>query len=481
MALFVLGKLIVEQRIVDQRKAPKVFLVILLAGLTHAQAQDPRAAVAQRPATQRPSAFGRFVDQLLKSCGRLLNGTDPGAATSPAIKNTAENTIKAAAAATAPSNPYRVPGEVNLQLVVFEENPLDFKPIRQSVDLRTGGTEGGFQGTWRGSPIAGWTDIGGVKDPDRWWGSEDSIGAAQNEDGTTLLVVADGVGSAGRGAQAASRGVIEAFLSALLTAEGPKGNPAQRTQPAAEGVFGLAMEKAYDRLQSAFEASHRAGPRPRVDEAQQRIFGSDVDPRHPTIESYDPNLASTVVAAHIQNDRLVMGHLGDSPAFVFRPRHSKDLPLELLHRTRPHTMFEDLKATGLISEERLQEMAHLTHITQFVGLNDGKPEPFTPERSREIQLEPGDIVVLASDGLLALTEQEIEAIVWTTRFRRTESDPQTLAVRLTQGLRQAVEKKILLSVNARPKPHRDHTSILVYVHRGANESSQMRTDPNQMR
>ncbi len=94
-------------------------------------------------------------------------------------------------------------------------------------------------------------------------------------------------------------------------------------------------------------------------------------------------MGSTVVAVALDGRDAVLAHVGDSR--IYRLREGE---LEAL--TRDHSLVEELRALGRI--ERPEGIGHV--ITRAIGFS-----PDTRPELRVERVEPGDVLLLCSDGL----------------------------------------------------------------------------------
>jgi protein phosphatase len=100
-------------------------------------------------------------------------------------------------------------------------------------------------------------------------------------------------------------------------------------------------------------------------------------------------------------DKLFVAHAGDSRAY--RLRNGELFPL-----TRDHTMVQEMLDNGLISKEQASVHPYRGRISRCLGHGRNKGDPTISE----YELERGDDVLLASDGLTdVLPEDEIQALV----------------------------------------------------------------------
>jgi protein phosphatase len=98
---------------------------------------------------------------------------------------------------------------------------------------------------------------------------------------------------------------------------------------------------------------------------------------------------------------LCVVHVGDSRAYLFRGR-------ELHQLTKDHTLVADLVRTGAIQPDEAagHRMRHV--ITNVVG----GPEAGVKVEARALQIQPGDRLLLCSDGLTeSVTDDVIAATI----------------------------------------------------------------------
>ena len=191
----------------------------------------------------------------------------------------------------------------------------------------------------RGRECAGATDIGPVRrrNEDAYWISEEGA----------LLVVADGLGGL-PGGDVASALAVEAVAEFFAGA------------PSGPGVT---------LLQDAAACAQR-----RVLEAATR----DRSLR---------GMATTLVIALVEPSTVSILHIGDSSAALWRDG-------SFVARTFDHNGVGDLVRTGVISFEESRSYPGRNLVREVVGLGDGY--------QAEVQvwtLEPGDIVMLCTDGV----------------------------------------------------------------------------------
>ena len=109
-------------------------------------------------------------------------------------------------------------------------------------------------------------------------------------------------------------------------------------------------------------------------------------------------MGTTLVVLVIKNEKAYICHAGDSRAYLMRDN------LEQL--TKDHTVGDSWVEQGLMTREQVPpQQWHM--LTQAVGSGD-YPVP----DNMTVELKPGDILLLCSDGLTdLLTDEEIAAIL----------------------------------------------------------------------
>lgn len=186
-------------------------------------------------------------------------------------------------------------------------------------------------------------DIGGRQQ------QEDSAVAFVSDDGrTAFAVVADGLGGHGDGDLASQ--AVTARAARIWSDSG-------RSMARSNGSAREFVENAND-IVSALQAER------------------GIDSR------------STVCCVMARGDEIEIASLGDSRVYLLA-----DSKLERL--TRDHSVTEMLLATGEITEDAMRGHPDSSRLTQSLGTDDGV-RPFVVER---LQIQPGQMILLCSDGL----------------------------------------------------------------------------------
>jgi protein phosphatase len=99
-------------------------------------------------------------------------------------------------------------------------------------------------------------------------------------------------------------------------------------------------------------------------------------------------MATTMVAAVVRAGRLLVAHVGDSRAYLIRDSVATQL-------TRDHSLVGELIANGDMTEAEAQASRIKNKLTRSIG---GEAEVHVDVHP-SIQLQPGDRILLCSDGL----------------------------------------------------------------------------------
>ncbi|MCC6754974.1 MAG: Stp1/IreP family PP2C-type Ser/Thr phosphatase [Solirubrobacterales bacterium] len=168
-----------------------------------------------------------------------------------------------------------------------------------------------------------------------------------------LFVVADGMGGAQAG-EVASLTAIQAFQAGL-----PDGKP----EESIEHLIQVANRSIHDQAHS---------------DASLAGMGTTI----------------TVAAIDADSEQVVIGHVGDSRAYRLREGIIQRL-------TRDHSLVEEMRRRGQITEEQAEEHPQRSIITRALG-----PEPEVQADMAMVPAVPGDIFLLCSDGLTTMIGDE---------------------------------------------------------------------------
>ena len=194
--------------------------------------------------------------------------------------------------------------------------------------------------------VAGRTDVGLVRtnNEDRFLIAED-LG---------LALVADGMGGA-------ACGEVAAQMTAECVAE-------MLRVPSADGAV------------SAMEAA--------IAEANRRVW------LHARNTHECNGMGTTIVAACWRGSRLSIANVGDSRAYLLR--HG-----ELTQLSYDQSLVNELRHNLGLTDEQIKRYANRNVLTQAIGTSEN-----VAIRTNEIDFVPGDVVLLCSDGLHGIVDDQ---------------------------------------------------------------------------
>jgi protein phosphatase len=105
-------------------------------------------------------------------------------------------------------------------------------------------------------------------------------------------------------------------------------------------------------------------------------------------------MGSTIVAALLAGNELVIGHVGDSRIYLLRQGQLRQL-------TQDHSLVMEQVRRGLITREQAEESEMQNIIIRALG-----SEQNVQPDIEELIVMPGDVLILATDGLTKLVKDE---------------------------------------------------------------------------
>jgi PPM family protein phosphatase len=125
-------------------------------------------------------------------------------------------------------------------------------------------------------------------------------------------------------------------------------------------------------------------------------------------DSSRAGMGTTLTAALVHDDEVALGHVGDSRAYVLRDGELKRL-------TKDHSLVEELRRQGRLTDEQAEEHPQRSIITRALG-----PEPEVNVDTMTYPAKDGDVFLLCSDGLTTMvTDEEIQKIMLEARSLRS--------------------------------------------------------------
>jgi protein phosphatase len=170
----------------------------------------------------------------------------------------------------------------------------------------------------------------------------------------------------------------------------------------ADGMGGAQAGEVASRLAAAaFREFHEAdalGGEERVQaiirEANHRIYS------RATTDTGASGMGTTITAALLEDDRVTIGHVGDSRAYRVRGGRLEQL-------TEDHSLVADLMRSGRLSPEEAETHPQRSVITRALGT-----DPEVDVDTFTVETRSGDTYLLCSDGLTTMVaDDEILAIV----------------------------------------------------------------------
>ncbi|MFT4631858.1 MAG: serine/threonine protein phosphatase PrpC [Candidatus Pseudothioglobus sp.] len=229
--------------------------------------------------------------------------------------------------------------------------------------------------------IVSQTDVGQVRDH-----NEDFV---RFDDTAGVAVLADGMGGMNAGEVASSMTVL--LLMDLLVAFGC-GGEALVNELAARDV------RVLDLKAQELAALENARPLPvrvvqhAIEKANQSVF--HVSQTQPQCQG----MGTTVVVGLFYDNKMVVGHLGDSRVYRYRDQRLEQV-------TQDHSLVQELLDKGLVTPAEARVSNKKNVVTRALGVAH-KVEVEVHEH----KTLPGDIYLLCSDGLTDLvTDEDIEA------------------------------------------------------------------------
>jgi PPM family protein phosphatase len=99
------------------------------------------------------------------------------------------------------------------------------------------------------------------------------------------------------------------------------------------------------------------------------------------------SMATTLVACAFRYDRVVVAHAGDSRCYLIRQRQARLL-------TRDHTVAQEQARIGLLTSKEASEASTRHVLSRSLGT-----DLFVSVETSDIQVFPGDVLLLCCDGL----------------------------------------------------------------------------------
>lgn len=122
-------------------------------------------------------------------------------------------------------------------------------------------------------------------------------------------------------------------------------------------------------------------------------------------------MGTTVTLAYVYGDRIFIGHVGDSRAYILNDNDG-----ELIQITEDHSYINELMKKNKITKEEARVHPDRNLITRAVGSSS-----ILEVDLFELKYQVGDILILCSDGLTNMVEDEIIRTIFLSNTDMQES------------------------------------------------------------
>jgi PPM family protein phosphatase len=124
-----------------------------------------------------------------------------------------------------------------------------------------------------------------------------------------------------------------------------------------------------------------------IEEANRRVFRRASEDREAS------GMGTTMTVALVEGDRVTIGHVGDSRAYLIREGRLEQL-------TDDHSLVAELVRSGKLTPEEAEIHPQRAVITRAVGT-----EPDVDVDTFSVQGEAGDLFLICSDGLTDMVDE----------------------------------------------------------------------------
>ncbi len=170
---------------------------------------------------------------------------------------------------------------------------------------------------------------------------------------------------------------------------------------AGEVASGIAVQTISELATEGADREHRHEIDPATGLMRQTIVLRDAVTRANKIifqtaqsQTHCEGMGTTLVAAMFYDNKVSMAHVGDSRAYRLRGSKFEQLTLD-------HSLLQELVDRGFYSEEEAQRSTNRNYVTRALGV-----EPTVEVEVQEFDVLPDDVILLCSDGLPDMVEDE---------------------------------------------------------------------------
>jgi protein phosphatase len=131
-------------------------------------------------------------------------------------------------------------------------------------------------------------------------------------------------------------------------------------------------------------------------------------------------MATTLVACALRYDQAVISHVGDSRCYLVRNGTARQV-------TQDHTLVNQQRKLGLITQDEIAESNSRHVLIKSLG-----PELFVAPDTTTVPIQPGDVLVLCSDGLHDEMPEATMAEIVSQRNKDAETIARELVTRAVE-------------------------------------------------
>lgn len=171
-----------------------------------------------------------------------------------------------------------------------------------------------------------------------------------------------------------------------------------------------------------------------IDNANQAIYGAALS---------NPDYAgmgTTLVVAVLNGERLMLGHVGDSRCYRLRAGVLKQI-------TRDHSWLQEQLDAGLLTLQQAAVSTSRNLVTRALGV-----EPTVLVEINEFKMESNDLLLLCSDGLSEMLDQDEMTALLSTDETLEEKTARLIAAANAQGGRDNISVLLVQSGQTQRKP-----------------------------
>jgi protein phosphatase len=170
---------------------------------------------------------------------------------------------------------------------------------------------------------------------------------------------------------------------------------------AGEVASGIAVKTIVELVTEGCKREARSAIEPGTGYMRQTIMLRDAITRankiiHQTAQSQPQceGMGTTLVACLLYDNRVSVAHVGDSRLYRLRENRLEQITLD-------HSLLQELVDRGFYSQEEAQRSSNRNYVTRALGV-----EATVEVEVQEIEAQKGDYLLLCSDGLPDMVEDE---------------------------------------------------------------------------